>query len=421
MRIWILMVAAGAVSACSGSSEATDQQSGQSEYYQDDGAAYGGAPQQYAQMQPQQDTPAARQPQAQPNGSPGSNGMQQVKIIDRNGFEKPMVAYIKEVPAGWRSEGGVNWQINNSGCGKVTPAVEWRATSPDGMSAVEVFPSETWTGHNLQFNQPGNPCPNVQIMDTKQFITQFAQRVRPGARILDYRDRTSETQPLQAQLPPPQRDPYGGETRAWAGAGQALISYNVNGVEMREIIGTAVIFNLMRMPDPIQGGMQEYLSIFTMPGFAMRAPEGKLDFALAEKIRMSGSANPAYEQKMAAYHARNNKIQADSNAKIAAINRKGAADRSAIIAKSGQDISDIQMSIYRNQSASGDYIGRESSEAIRGVETYNDQYNGGTVELDNTYNYNWQLDNGDIVQTNDANFNVYETTGQFGTEMEVTE
>ena len=73
---------------------------------------------------------------------------------------------------------------------------------------------------------------------------------------------------------------------------------------------------------------------------------------------------------------------ADSAAKIAAINRKGAADRSAIIAQNGRDISDIQMSIYRTQSASGDYIQRESSEAIRGVETYNDQYNGGTVELD---------------------------------------
>lgn len=432
---FLTLMMAGAVAACSGANDASED----SEYPQfaedegyvievgDDGDGYamqvrqdyGAGGMQQVQIQGQSTGQAPAQMQRPPANT--GNGMQLVKIIDRNGFEKPMVAYVKEIPAGWRTEGGVNWQMNNAGCGKMTPSVEWRAFSPDGMNAVEILAGETWSGHNLPAFANSSSCPNVQITDARQYIMQMVQRMRPGARILDYRDRSDETQQLQQQLPQPQRDPYGGETRSWLGAGQALIAYNMNGVEMREIIGTVVVFNLMRMPDMLQGGSQDFISITAMPGFAMRAPEGKLDFDLAEKIRLSGSANPAYQQKMAAYHARNNKIQADSAAKIAAINRKGAADRSAIIAQNGRDISDIQMSIYRTQSASGDYIQRESSEAIRGVETYNDQYNGGTVELDNTYEYNWQLENGDIVQTNDANFNVYEATGQFGNEMEVTE
>lgn len=433
-NVILATIAIGTLTACGGAGE-NDYADAQAQDMYEGGYGQGdeeyGAQNQYGGMQPPAQPVAYSQQQQQPRqgggyapqpsgGAPVSNGMQQVKIIDRNGFEQPMVAYIKEVPAGWRTEGGVNWQFNNAGCGKTTPSLEWRATSPDNSSAVTILPAEQWTGHNLPYPTSNN-CPNVQITDTRQFITQYAQRLRPGARVLDYRDRTSDIQQLQSQMPAPQRDPYGGETRMWAGAGQALVAYNMNGVEMREIIGTAVIFSMMRSPDPMTGGTTDFISIMSMPGFAMRAPEGRLDFAMAERIRTSGKANPAYEKKMAAYYAKNNKIQADSAAKIAAINRKGAADRSAIIAKTGQDISDIQMDIYRNQSASTDYIGRETSEAIRGVETYNDNYNGGTIELDNTYDYNWQLENGDIVQTNDANFNVYESTGQFGTEMEVTE
>ncbi len=439
MRSLILMaLAACAASACSRSNEAGEQEAYQQNAGEevDYGAGATAAVQYSAQNQPNAMQPAGMQgqgqmqgqtygqPQQQPapanTGGVLPNGMQLAKIIDRNGFEKPMVAYVKEIPAGWRTEGGVNWQMNNTGCGKTTPSLEWRATSPDGASAVTILPAEQWTGHNLPY-QVSTTCPNMQITDTKQFITQYAQRLRPGARILDYRDRTSDIKELQSQLPAPQRDPYGGETRMWAGAGQALVGYNMNGAEMREIIGTAVIFSQMRSPDPMRGGSTDFLSIMAMPGFAMRAPDGKLDFEFAEKIRTSGKINPEYDRKLAAYHARNNKIQADSNAKISAINRKGVADRSAIIAQTSDEIRQMQMDTFNNKMATDDRIQRETSEAIRGVETYNDNYYGGTVELDYNYDHAWQLDSGDIVQSNDPNFNVYENTGQFGTEMEVTE
>ena len=439
-NVILATIAAGTLAGCGGSNESSEERAEQEAYAQApyNGEGGYGAQAQHAAAQPGQQAgygqpsqmqqggmssqngqyPANRQPM--PNSQMASNGMQLAKIIDSNGFEKPMFAYIKEIPAGWRAEGGVFWRMNNTGCGKTTPSLEWRAISPDGSSAVTIIPAEQWTGNNLPY-PTNNNCPNVQITDTKQFILQYAQRLRQGARILDYRDRSDEIRELQSQLPAPQRDPYGGETRMWAGAGQALIGYNVNGREMREIVGTVVLFSSMRSPDVMTGGTVDFLSIMAMPGFAMNAPEGKLDFALAEKIRLSGKANPAYEQKMAAYHARNAKIQADSSRKISEINRKGAADRSAIIAKTSDEIRQMQMDTFNSSMASGDYIQRESSEAIRGVETYNDGYNGGTVELDNTYEYNWQLESGDIVQTNDANFNVYEATGEFGTEMEVTE
>lgn len=351
-------------------------------------------------------------------------GMQVAQVLDRNGFEKPMVAATKLIPAGWKVNGGVVWNINAgpSGCGKNTPYVDWTATSPDGLGMISMLPEETWTAlnHNVaMMGQMPQRCP-PKPTETKAFILDYAQRYRPGSRVLDYRDVTDTLKELHSQLQPHQTDPYGNETRQWAGGGQALIGYQVNGREVRELIGTVVIFNQMRMPGLMQGEYSEIISTMVMPGFAMRMPEGQLDFDKAEFFRESGKVNPAWQSRMQKYHAKNAKIQADSNAKISAINAKGAADRSKIISQTNNEISDIQMQTWRNTQESNDRGQREFREAIGGYETYNDPSTGGTVELDNTYDRAFQLNDGTNVLTNDAFFEPFADTGQDGQQLEPT-
>jgi hypothetical protein len=60
---------------------------------------------------------------------------------------------------------------------------------------------------------------------------------------------------------------------------------------------------------------------------------------------------------------------------------------------------------------------REFGEAIRGVETYADR-NGGTVELDHTYNHAWQLDDGSYVLTDDNFFEPYRDLGLSGERLQ---
>ena len=50
----------------------------------------------------------------------------------------------------------------------------------------------------------------------------------------------------------------------------------------------------------------------------------------------------------------------------------------------------------------------------------NDPYRGGTVQLDNTYEHAWQLNDGTYVLTNDHMFNPVKSTGQFGEELKVS-
>lgn len=340
----------------------------------------------------------------------GAVRVQSSKIMDRNGFAQPMVAATMLIPVGWKTEGGIVWAQNMSGCGPNTPHINWAATSPDGSSAIQMLPEEKWSGHNMQY--PGmqqSQCPNVIVTDPRQYITQYVQRVRPGARMLDYRERADIVEGVAKMMPPQPPDMYGMQTRQWVGAGDALLGYQLQGREMRELVGVIAIFSQNRVADGMGGVMETYTTL-SLPSFAYRAPEGQLDFNKAAMIRNSYRADPQWSAKIAQFHAN-----------IARTNAKGAADRARITAQTNREISDMQMDSWRKQQESSDRGSREFNEYIRGVETYNDPINGGSVQLDNTYDNAWQLNDGTYVLTDDPSFNPYAATGQDGQRLEPTQ
>jgi hypothetical protein len=355
------------------------------------------------------DDDTARKPQSSraPTGGipPGAIRVQRADIIDPNGFEKPMVASTVLVPAGWTTQGGIVWG-GQTQCGGSGYNVDFQATSPDGRSAIHFFPMEQWQWNNTgSTTMPG--CPSQQISSVQQYIENLVQRARPGARILDYRRRPDIEKELGQQdrtTPMPL-----GDTRSWAEAGEALIGYHQDGVEMRETVAGAVMFTLMRMQSLAGMPESEYLSASTFPGFAMRAPDGQLDFKLAEMIRKSARPNPEWTARVTKH-----------NATIAGIRIKGAREQSRIISQTGEEIRQMQADSWRRYNESSDRMSRETSEAIRGVETYNDPYNGGTVQLDNSYEHAWQLNDGSYVLTDDPDFRPYSVFGQDGRQLEVT-
>ncbi len=339
----------------------------------------------------------------------GAIRVQKADIIDPSGFRQPMIAATVMIPVGWQPQGGISWQINDSGCGKKTPHFAWRAASPDGLSVMEILAEENWSGHNMQIaGMPQQACPNIQIQSAKEYIHTWVQYNRPGARVLDYRDRRDFVEAFEKQLQQLPAMP-GSETKQWLEGGQALIGYNHQGTEMRELIGIAIVFSLLRMQGVMPGEITEYLSISTLPGFAIRAPDGQLDFKLAEMLRKSGRPNQQWLAKMAQH-----------NSKMTRINNKGAMDRANIRAKTSNEILDMQHNSWKQRNASQDYLQRETIETTHGTETYNNPYSGGTVELDNTYENAWQLNDGSYVLTDDSSFNPYEMTGQDGRQLEVT-
>ncbi|MFC2953105.1 hypothetical protein ACFOOP_14290 [Marinicaulis aureus] len=360
-------------------------------------------------QQPRQQQPPQQMSAGGKGLPPGAHRVKRVEIIDRSGFEKPLTAYTMMVPVDWNGQGGVVWG-QNMGCGGGGSTVNYSASSPDGRSGVQLMPSFSWSWNN--FSGPGQTggCPFLQIGGIKQYIEYLVSQTRPGARIIDFRPREDIAEPFKqfnANNPMP-----GMDMRSWVEAGEALIAYNGNGGEIRETIAAVALINYSRMQDTSGMGMgdMEILAGSAMPAYAMRAPNGQLDFNFTELVRKSIREAPEWSQRMARH-----------NAKIAQTNLKGAQDRSRIIARTGSDILDMQMESWRNQNASSDRIQRESTEAILGVETYNDPYNGGTVQLDNTYDNAWQLNDGSFVLTDDAMFEPYRDLGMDGQRLEAAQ
>ncbi|WP_375203107.1 hypothetical protein [Hyphococcus sp.] len=367
-----------------------------------------GGPQGVAQpgQPPRQQQQIAAAPKPLPAGA---HRVKRVEIVDRNGFEKPMPAMTMMIPVDWQGQGGIVWG-HNQACGGSGYTPNYAATSPDGRSGVQIIPSFTWVWNNFSGPQQSGGCPFVQIGGVQQYLQYLVSQTRPGAQIIDFRPRADLAEPYKQMN---SNMPMGGgsEMRSWVEAGEALISSNVNGADTRETIAAIVYINYSIMRDTTgMSGDMEIVSGSAMPAYAMRAPSGQLDFTFAEMVRKTIRVAPEWGQRIARH-----------NAKISQTNIKGARDRSQIIAQTGNEILDMQMETWRNQNASSDRIQRESSEAIRGVETYNDPYNGGTVELDNTYDNAWQLNDGSYVLTDDAMFEPYRDLGMDGQRLEAVQ
>jgi hypothetical protein len=328
---------------------------------------------------------------------PGAIRVERAEVIDRNGFEKPLVALTLFKPVGWRAEGGVEWDPTNT-CGLGT-RFNWRATAADNASAIQIVPQEKWNHGN--FELPPN-CLMSRVDGARAYLEWWVARNRRGARVLDYRDRPEMVEPykaLNSVTPMP-----GGELRSWVQAGEVLIGHTQGGRELREAISTIVWIRLNRFA-PI--GPNEPLQLLqgeSLFGFAMRAPNGTLDFKTVDALRQSVRVGPEWNARMMQAATERHQIAMEAGRQMAADNLRGAQQRSQIIAQTAQDINDIQMGTWQNTSRTMDRTQRERIEAIRGVETYNDPHYGGTVQLSNHFEHAWQLRDGTYVLTNDVHF-----------------
>lgn len=330
--------------------------------------------------------------------------LQKAEIIDRNGFERPMRALTLLVPVGWRTRGGIVWNPQ-AGCMADATRVEWSATAPDGLSGVEMLPGVAWQWNNLPQYGTAGGCPVAAITTMRQFLEALVHYRRPGARILDYRDRpdlVANRQAFNSRTPMPM-----GEMQSWVQGGEVLIAYRIQGQAIRETIAAVAYFNSMRMAGVYPGEEFRFISGASDPAFAMRAPDGQLDFRLAETIRQSAVPDPQWQANM----NRHNQV-------ISRIHAKAAAERSAMIAKTNREISDIIWDGYRERQAIMDKGHERFSQYIHGVETFVDPDAGERYELPSTHDRAFRLNDDTYVLTDDQFFDPYAVFGIDGQELQ---
>lgn len=87
---------------------------------------------------------------------------------------------------------------------------------------------------------------------------------------------------------------------------------------------------------------------------------------------------------------------------LEAIQAAGAASR--IIADANAQISDTIMRGYEERQVITDGVSEQLSQSIRGVDTYTDPWDGGTLELPNGFEYVYASSEGSVIMTNEPGF-----------------
>lgn len=311
-------------------------------------------------------------------------------IMDERGFGAPMVAARTQIPANWRTQGGVGWD-RSSACVTNHLRLNWLATSPDGREALELMPGLSWQLQGTDI--PMNPCPPLAIGDARSFLEAVAQRY-PGVRVLGFRERP--------ELAPPVQSANG--ARAHATVGELLVAYASPAGEVRELL-TATL-NVSELQGNVAISVPTVLAYRVTgrdpdPAFTDRFSQSmKIDAqwqaAMQEtSMRLIAEIAARQRQDIAAWHAR----------EMARINARGAADRAAIRMQTQREISQIYSNIWSQSQATDDRIHRRTLEAVGEYNTYADPAGGGVVRESTQYDRVLRTEDGSYISTNDPYLN----------------
>jgi hypothetical protein len=326
---------------------------------------------------------------------PTADRIERVQVMDTTGFGQPLPAMTLDMPAGWRARGQVEWTREVECIGN-TYDLRWSAASPDGLYEMSLLPRLSW-----QVESAGvvalNPCPAAPMRTAREYLDYMMRTARPAARALSYRERPDLVAALSAG-----GLPQGGTTLRIE-AGELLIGYALAGQEMRETLVAAVTFS------ELQGSV----AAWSDTGFALRAPEGQLDFALAERLRASARLEKPWGEQMLAWSRQRveelNQRQVRSIAewhqrRMSEITTAGMLARSRIRQDTIAQVGRINERIVADRSATDSRIHENFKDYVQEVQPWRDPASGGQVDLSIHYRHAWQLDDGRQFLTNDPNF-----------------
>ncbi len=346
--------------------------------------------------------------------APNYYRMKKVAVVDEHGFERPMRALSLLVPTDWQFQGSVRYSTT-LGCHADLVQLSFRAASPDNRLAVEMFPGLHWTWsddpssvramqmsaqQSMRFGR--KECDIRPPMTPGDFLRRMVvPKVRPNARVVAVEPMPDVSQKLQekARAQENMATRAGMHMRIRAEAARARLEYSLNGQAVEEWI-TAVTF-AAATPGPsfdMATGRMGQTQFYTCGGyllFALRAPQGQL--ASREKffelVLGTVQVDPAWQGRV---------TQVLLN--MQASDAKGVRDRSAIVAQSQKDISNIINQTYENRQKSQDASAEQFSQYIRGVETYRNPRTGETVELSNQYGHAWINNSNEYILSDSPGF-----------------
>jgi hypothetical protein len=341
--------------------------------------------------------------------------MKKVAVIDEHGFERPMQALTLLVPTDWQFQGSVQYN-QNTACHPDIVHLAFRATSPDGRFAIEMFPDHHWQWSGdpqmvrmLQMSAQQTArlgrksCDLMAPMSAAEYLKRYVvPGVRRGASIVGAEPMTEMAQQLQQQAREEEnaaaRQGIRGQVRA--DVARVRLEYSAGGQAVEEWLTAETVVAGMAGPSfNMQTGRAGQAMYYDCGGYlvtAMRAPQGQLQsmekFFLT--VLSTIHVDPAWESRVAGVMAQMN---ADDS--------RAAMQRSQIATQYAQDTSRMMNQGYQSRSKMQDSAFHQWDQAIRGVQTFRNPNTGDTIELSNEYAHAWAGAGDQYILSNSEFFN----------------
>ena len=351
-------------------------------------------------------------PLAARGAEPGYLRLKRVQIIDQHGFEKPMPAMSMLVPTDWSFDGQIRY-AQKIGDPADLVHFAFRAASPDGRLAIEMFPGWSWSwaddpmmrqameSQNAMSARMGGAQTEVgPPMSARDFLGRVAvRRLRPGAKLLGIEPIPDLDQPLQAQVKQAQAlaAQAGVQMRLKADQARARIQLTQGKSPAEEWLTAVVSVRATAMPSMNPGtGQMGQSAMYQSTAdqlYALRAPPGELPAheKLFRTVLSTVRVDPTWQ-------ARVTQVQAN----MSASNVQSARDRSKIIAQSAEEQRRAIREGYENRQRSEARNAERWSDAMRGVQNFHDPRTGEDVKLSNQYAHAWVSGNGEYVMSDSS-------------------
>jgi DNA-binding protein H-NS len=310
-----------------------------------------------------------------------------IKLV-RFGVQDPGVDNIEAVsfliPAGWRTEGGIQWYPEQ----RILANLLLRISDPQTGAAIEFLPVQ----HFTYMQQMVVPMPQGSLYMGRVLwppVTDISQFIRnmyfggPLARLRNARQVSAQEMPEVAALAAQSA------SASQARSARVRYVYQEQGRTWEEDVYVTLTYFFV--PN---------LALWSSDrAYSFRAPQGLLDrmSPLMATVVSTGKINRDwYAQYAYAGQLFDERMRQGI---------RGAAALSETIRRNNEEIRQMFEQSYRERSAAEDRIHQRFTEYIRGVETYRNPYEDRPVQLPSGYSNVWVNRNGEYILSNEAGFN----------------
>lgn len=250
----------------------------------------------------------------------GAQDFRSFDIMDRQGFDRPMVAYTIDVPSDWSARGEIVWIKPCSSSDVYEMVLDIR--SPDGLSGFRIQPGFKlfWndiviSGFDRQTAQlmtaqvaadrnrlatelRGSNC-HVQLVQSPDQLFNGAVSRPADMRVLDRIPIEAARQNYQSIFGSPTQG-----MKVFFDAEQVDMSYTINGQEVRESLFFSWYMFQLEPLDPSFGTFSQTTVIEPLRSGRVAVSRQQRDEAILARIVASLEPDSAWQAKMDAFNAR---------------------------------------------------------------------------------------------------------------------